>query len=147
MKNSIASVVFITIGIMMINPVMSQELSRVEKLKLIDKEIAEAQNQKKSGFIKMGLGLGIMGAGFFAFYPSYELNDDSESIDKGNRDLFWLCYMAGAGLSSWGGFQYRAAARTVSALKTKRYDYVFSPSIIPDSKGNIQYGIALNIEF
>ncbi len=129
----------------------SKEWTKEEKLRRIDREIAEAQAQKKSGLIKMGAGLGLYVLGYAVFLPTttytYDWETGGDTKEEGNSTLFAISLIGGLVLELWGGYQWWDGAQTASRLKAKRYDIGLKPMIRPDVNGNLRYALALQVEF
>ena len=128
---------------------LSQDGSDSRKLRQINLEIKQFENQKKSGMTMMGAGLGLSVIGYVLFLPSTELDLETfEFVNKGNDGLYTLTSLGALVLIMYGGYQWWDASQQLAHLRTKRYDFTFAPTIIiPDSKSAIAYGAQVCIEF
>lgn len=128
---------------------LGQDAADSRKLKQINLEIQQFEEQKKSGMIMVGAGVGLYILGIVLFLPSTELDLSTfEIVDKGNDALWTLSIIAGLGLEIYGGYQWWDASQQLALLRTKRYDFSIAPTIIiPDSESAIAYGAKVSIEF
>lgn len=128
---------------------LSQDATDSRKLKQINFEIQQFEQQKKSGMLMVGAGVGLYILGWVLFLPSTELNLNTlEFENKGNDALWTLSILTGLGLEIYGGYQWWDASQQLALLRTKRYDFTFTPTIIiPDSKSAIAFGAKVSVGF
>ena len=129
-----------------------QGMSSEDKLKRIDREIAELQQQKKDAIITVGAGLAAQVLGYAVFLPwtEYTYDDWATSYDTeehGNAALFLICVSGGAIAEIYGGWTWWSSAQELSMLKVKRYDISLRPSINPMPGGDISYGFNMQLTF
>lgn len=126
---------------------LSQDVTDSRKLKQINLEIQQFEEQKKSGMLMYGLGLGIFVLGYALFLPSTEF-ENGVFVDKGSGGLFALASLGSLGLQVYGGYKWWDASQQLGHLRAKRYDFSFAPTIIiPDSKSATAYGAKVSFDF
>ena len=129
----------------------SQGMSSEDKLKRIDREIAELQQQKKNAIITAGAGLAAEVLGYTVFLPwteyTYDWDTGSSTEEHGNAALFWICVGGGVIAEIYGGWTWWSSAQELSMLKAKRYDISLRPSINPMPGGDINYGFNMQLTF
>ena len=126
-----------------------QDATDSRKLEQINLEIKQFEQEKKSGLVMVGAGIGVYILGYVLFLPSTEFNLQTfEFEDKGNDALFTISIIGGLGLEVYGGYKWWFASQQLTQLRTKRYDFSIAPIIIiPDSESAIAYGAKVSVEF
>ena len=126
---------------------LCQDGSDSRKLKQINLEIKQFEEQQKYGIRKIGAGLGLSVLGYIFFLPTTEF-EDGVFVNKGSPELYAMNSLGALILIGWGGYEWWDASQQLAHLRSKRYDFSFAPTIIiPNSKSAIAYGAKVSIEF
>lgn len=125
-----------------------EKMSTEEKLKMIDKEIEEAQDAKNLGIYLVIGGVVAQGIGWATYDPVSTYSWSSyggSSVDEPDNTLAWILVGAGSVATIWGAYKWIDNANQVTTLKAKRYDISFNPILKVDKFGHLTPGINLHI--